>query len=85
LPDLRPLIKLLMPRGNPATIPAKMISEIPLPIPLSDICSPNHMIKVVPVVKVSMVNSLKPQPGLGTILAPVGLVKFSRKMEIPKA
>ena len=52
-------------------MPAKMISEIPLPIPFSEICSPSHMISAVPVVSVSMVRSRKPQPGSGTRTAPV--------------
>jgi hypothetical protein len=29
--------------GKPETIPAKIIIEIPLPIPFSVICSPNHI------------------------------------------
>ena len=36
--------------GSLAMIPAKMISEIPLPIPCSLICSPSHMRKAVPAV-----------------------------------
>ena len=34
--------------GNCATIPVKMINEIPLPIPLCVICSPSHTKKIVP-------------------------------------
>ena len=33
-----------------ATIPAVIISEMPLPMPYSSICSPNHIKKTVPVV-----------------------------------
>ena len=40
-----------------ATMPAKMMSEMPLPMPRSVICSPSHMMKAVPVVSVSMVSS----------------------------
>ena len=38
--------------GKPATMPAKMMSEMPLPIPRSVICSPSHMTNAVPVVRV---------------------------------
>ncbi len=33
-------------------MPAKMRSEIPLPMPRSVICSPTHIMKAVPVVSV---------------------------------
>ena len=39
------------PSGNRATIPAKMIKEIPLPIPYAVICSPIHINKHVPAVR----------------------------------
>ena len=52
------------PRGKPTTMPAKMRRLIPLPMPRSVICSPSHMMKAVPVVRVSTVMSLKPMPGL---------------------
>ena len=55
-------------RGKPTTIPAKMMRLIPLPMPRSVICSPSHMMKAVPVVRVSTVMILKLQPGLSTIL-----------------
>ena len=47
-------------------MPAKMISEIPLPMPRSVICSPSHMMKAVPVVSETMVRKRKPQPGSRT-------------------
>ena len=47
-------------------MPVKMISDIPLPMPRSVICSPSHMMKAVPVVSVSMVIRMKPMPGLMT-------------------
>lgn len=34
-------------------MPAKMMREMPLPMPRSVICSPIHMMKIVPVVHVS--------------------------------
>ena len=49
--------------GKPATMPAKMISEMPFPIPRSVICSPSHMTKAVPVVRVrtaSITNGIFP-------------------------
>ena len=49
--------------GRPTTIPAKMISDMPLPMPRSVICSPSHITSVVPVVSVSTVIRRKPQPG----------------------
>ena len=45
-------------------MPAKMISDMPLPTPRSVICSPSHMMKPVPVVSVSTVMKRKNQPGL---------------------
>ena len=44
-------------------MPAKMISDIPLPTPRSVICSPSHMMKAVPVVSVSTVMKRKAHPG----------------------
>ncbi len=55
------------PLGKPTTMPAKMMRLIPLPIPRSVICSPSHMMKAVPVVRVSTVMSLKARPGFSTI------------------
>ena len=54
--------------GRRATMPAKMIKEIPFPMPRSVICSPNHMINAVPEVKVITVMMRNPQPGLRTKL-----------------
>ena len=67
-----------MAEGRRTTMPAKMISEMPLPMPFSEICSPSHMISAVPAVSVIMVSSRKPQPGVGTIDSPVGLRMPSR-------
>src|SRR3989338_7648304 len=64
-----------MADGNRATIPANMIKEIPLPMPRSVICSPNHMIKAVPEVRVTIVIKRKRQPGSSTIASPPGPLK----------
>ena len=45
-------------------MPAKMISDIPFPMPRSEICSPSHMMNAVPVVRVSTVIKTNPRPGL---------------------
>ena len=49
--------------GKPATIPAKIINDIPFPIPLSVICSPNHIKNIVPATKVETVVILNKIPG----------------------
>ena len=71
--------------GRRTTMPAKMISEMPLPMPRSVICSPSHMMKAVPEVRVMIVSSRNARPGLGTIAAPSGAVMLSRPIEIPSA
>ena len=65
-------------------MPQKMISEMPLPIPRSVICSPSHMTSTEPAVKVIIVTSRKCQPGLSTMGEPAGLVIFSRPTAMPK-
>ena len=52
--------------GISATIPAKIIKDIPLPIPLWVICSPNHIRNIVPATIVVTVVILKKEPGLIT-------------------
>ncbi len=59
-------------------MPAKMISEIPLPMPRSEICSPSHMMSAVPAVRVIITSRRNPQPGWGTMDTPVGLLMLSR-------
>ena len=54
--------------GISATIPEKIIKEIPLPTPLSVICSPNHIRKVVPATNETVVINLKDKPGSRTML-----------------
>ena len=45
--------------GISATMPAKIIKEIPFPMPLCVICSPNHIKKIVPATIVVTVEILK--------------------------
>ena len=52
--------------GISATMPEKIISDIPLPTPLNVICSPNHIKKVVPATKETTVVNLKVIPGSTT-------------------
>jgi hypothetical protein len=49
--------------GTRATIPAMMISEMPLPTPRAVICSPSHIRKIVPPVSVTTVEKRKANPG----------------------
>ena len=60
---------LKMPGQNRSTIEKKMISEAPLPRPLSVICSPSHITKIAPVVSTVTICSLNPNPGLSTALS----------------
>ena len=64
-------------------MPAKMISEMPLPMPFSEICSPSHMISAVPVVSVIIVSRRKPQPGSGTSATPLPLRMLSSPTAMP--
>jgi hypothetical protein len=54
--------------GTCATIPAKMIIEIPLPIPSSVISSPSQTANIVPAVIVTITDAvsikLTPKPGI---------------------
>ena len=50
-------------------MPAKIIRDIPLPIPLWVICSPSHIKKIVPATIVVTVDTLKKTPGFITKLA----------------
>ena len=51
-------------------MPAKMISEMPLPMPRSVICSPSHMMNAVPEVSVIIAITRNAQPGLTTAPSP---------------
>ena len=53
-------------------MPAKISSDMPLPMPRSVICSPSHITNIVPVVSVSTHISRKPQPGSKTSGRPPG-------------
>ena len=48
-----------MAEGNCATMPDKMISEMPLPMPREVICSPSHIRNMVPPVSVIVVEIRK--------------------------
>ena len=50
-------------RGRPAAMPEKMINEMPLPMPRSVICSPSHMMNMVPVTSVTTVVKRNTRPG----------------------
>ena len=52
-----------MAPGSPATIPAKMIIEMPLPMPRSVTCSPSHIRNMVPVTRLMTAIIRKPRPG----------------------
>src|SRR5660398_132493 len=55
---------LYRPPGKRETILAKIISDIPLPRPLSLICSPSHMMRAVPTVSVKTIKkNLNPVSG----------------------
>ena len=43
-----------MAPGKPETMPAKMISEMPLPTPRSVICYSSHIMNSAPVTKVTV-------------------------------
>ena len=49
--------------GRTATIPAKMISEMPLPTPRAVTCSPSHIRNMVPPVRTVTVETMKNRPG----------------------
>ena len=67
-------------------MPAKMISEMPLPMPRSVICSPSHMMNAVPVVSEIIVIRRKPQPGSAhdvAVLPPSVPFRPSRNSAMP--
>ena len=64
-------------------MPAKMMSDMPLPMPRSVICSPSHMTNAVPVDSVRIVISRNPQPAFVTRWNPLGVVLRSRKNAMP--
>ncbi len=54
--------------GRLATMPAKMISEVPLPMPREVICSPSHIRNNVPPVSVITEEIRKNGPGDSTMV-----------------
>ena len=65
--------------GSLSIIPTKMISEIPLPIPRSVICSPSHIIKMVPAV-ISIIHDIVKRTGDTsgeTMLTPATFLLFN--------
>ena len=71
--------------GYLAMMPVKIIRDIPLPMPFSEICSPSHIRNIVPDVSVTIVSSLNGMPPSGTIGLELATGMFSRKSEIPYA
>jgi len=66
--------------GSAETMPAKINSEMPLPMPRSVTCSPSHMRNAVPELSVTTHSRRNPQPGFNTTDAPVGDWICSRPM-----
>ena len=50
-------------------MPAKMISEMPLPTPRAVICSPSHIRKIVPPTSVITVEAMKYGPGANAMVS----------------
>ena len=70
--------------GRPATMEPKMISEMPLPMPRSLICSPSHTKNMVPATSEAAVVILKPSPGIKiTGLPPTCCVSIATEMPKP--
>ena len=60
--DTRDTTSCTKDKGKVAMIPTIISKEIPLPIPLSVIFSPNHMAKMVPVTKMITDGAIKLNP-----------------------
>src|SRR6185437_507240 len=71
--------------GRPATMPAKMISEIPLPMPRSVICSPSHIRNMLPAVSPITDAKMNPKPGSYTTGTPPEMPSFCSAIAMPKA
>ena len=50
--------------GSSATMPAKMISEMPLPMPRAVICSPSHIRNIVPPTRVTTQDEAEEHAGI---------------------
>ena len=71
-------IRLKIAFGISAIMPAKMISEIPLPMPRAVICSPIHISSIVPPVSVTTPVRMKNQdemPSMRTAARPPAIAK----------
>ena len=68
--------------GRLATMPEKMISEVPLPTPRAVICSPSHIRNIVPPTRVMTVVKRKKKPALSTA-APDAPLMPSRPTAMP--
>ena len=68
--------------GPVATMPAKMMSEMPLPTPRAVTCSPSHIRKIVPPTRVMTVEARKNRPGFATA-APAELCAPSSPTAMP--
>ena len=73
---------LAMASGRLATMPEKMISEMPLPTPRWVICSPSHIRNIVPPVSVTTMVKRKYSPGLSTA-EPLGPLALSSPTAMP--
>ena len=57
------------PSGSPAAMEAKIISEIPLPMPRWVISSPNHISRTQPAVRVMTITNTRPKVKFSTTSA----------------
>ncbi len=71
--------------GNSATMPAMMISDVPLPTPRAVICSPSHIRNMVPPTSVVTVDMVKNRPGSSTMATPPPRAGPCRARAIPSA
>ena len=62
--------------GSPATIPAKMMMDMPLPMPRSLTCSPSHMRNIVPATSVVYRRDSETPAGVHDHLKGAGLLRF---------
>ena len=76
VPTFKYFTNVEMPSGRRDTIPAKIIREIPLPIPFCVISSPIHISRQVPAVRETTISSTENTLGL--------LIADRRPKAIPK-
>ena len=69
--------------GRLATMPAKMISEMPLPTPRAVICSPSHIRNIVPPTSVMTQDSRKNMPGSCTASPKAPRIDFQPDRDAP--